>query len=197
MAACQLLGGMSSLLRSLLVSVVSPLAFVASCGALVLPAMRLADPLTHEPLDVPPAGPFPVLVVDRNEPRIVMLDAPHATPSLPSGATFLIPEGLVRQFEEFLWKVDPATPERDSSWALDVEQLEPGKQRIELYLMGDGYRGTVYDATARSVKLLHWKIAGPGFAFVIALVLALPLNVALWLGALLFVRRHRATIRGA
>jgi len=30
-------------------------------------------------------------------------------------------------------------PHRDSGWVIRVRPLEPGRQRIELFLMGDGY----------------------------------------------------------
>jgi hypothetical protein len=56
-----------------------------------------------------------------------------------------------------------------------------------LCLVNDGYFGSVYEATATTIRPMYRKITGPGFAFVFG-GLALLMNTALWIAIALLVR---------
>ena len=175
-----------SLRRFSLVGILLPLAFVGSCVALIPPAFRLADPLTRDRLETPSAEPFPILVLEGDNARVIMVEDLRNIPPLPVGATYLVPsnkEASVQRAINANWP-----PELNNSWVLKVERPEPSQQKIELYLIGDGYWGGAYDATERTVNPRYRKRAGPGFAF-IALPCALTMNAALWgVGWLSFAR---------
>jgi hypothetical protein len=180
--------------RPRLIAIVVPLCFVASCGAFLLPAARVTDPLTHKPFNR--AWPFPILIVKGNEARVLHEDH-YQPPILGEGETFLVPAGKADAFERALNDARP--PGRDSAWVLRVDQTAADRQRIELYLMGDGYSGSVYEATRLSVTPLYSKLTGPAFSFVFAGV-ALVMNLVLWgtVGGMVAVVRRwrRASPRG-
>jgi hypothetical protein len=48
-----------------------------------------------------------------------------------------------------------------------VKPLEPGKQEIDLELIGDGIYGVVYEASNERIVPLRTRLAGPGFAFIV------------------------------
>src|SRR5262249_11111776 len=74
----------------------------------------------------------------------------------------------------------PSPNGRGASWLIDVRELSPERQRIQLELFGDGIYGLVYDATVREIVPISLRLTGPGFVFAVLLV-----NVALW-GSVLF-----------
>jgi hypothetical protein len=151
-------------------------AFLGTCSALLRPAARIADPMTHHPF---PGGldlQFPVLVVDGVHGVVHLMKPPYAPPVLTAGQTFLIPRG--------------ATP--GGHWNLEVENIAPDRQRVELYRVDDGYSGGVYEATRTTVRPLYRKITGPGFAFVFGGI-ALAINMIGWLLAALIFRAVRLT----
>ena len=155
-----------------------PVAFVSSCVCLIQPAARLADPMTHSPVDDDRShSPFPVVAVTGDGAWVNMVEDPHNVPPPPTGATYLIPLERARSIERYLREHD--TVHRKSSWVLRVKALSSDRQRVELFLLGDGYWGGVYDATSTSITPQYRKIAGPGFGFVFG-PLALLLNSALW-----------------
>jgi hypothetical protein len=179
--------------RKLLVGSVLTVAFAGSGIGFLRPAARLADPMTHKPLDGSFQEPFPVLVVEGDKARISMLQDPHTIPRPPNGASYLVPLGKERVLERYVNEHERA--QHDSGWVLNVKRSAPDRQRIELYLMGDGYWGGAYDATPETVTPQYRKITGPGFAFIVG-AYSLVMNVILWgVAALvvgLFVRRNRA-----
>jgi hypothetical protein len=59
------------------------------------------------------------------------------------------------------------TPTRGTSWRLRVRPIEPGQQRIDLELLGDGIYGVEYEADQEMVIPLKTRLAGPGFAFIV------------------------------
>lgn len=179
-------------MRAFLTVVLIAVSFIGSCGALLLPALRLTDSWTHVPLDRTPSQGFPVLVIKGEEPRIVMAGDPRNLPPLAVGETFLVPDGKERAFHEVINADAPVG--RDSSWILRVDRLAPGRQRIELYLMGDGFSGGVYEATHTAVTPLYRKHTGPGFSWIFGTA-ALAMNVVLWsiaFGGLAVFRRWRS-----
>jgi hypothetical protein len=167
--------------RTTLIGILLPIAFVGSCAVLTPAAMRLADPLTHRSVETRSPEPFPILIVSGDGPRVRMVEDLRNVPALPEGATYLVTPGQEDSFQRAL---NESWPDRnESGWVLKVEQTAPDRQRIQLYLMGDGYWGGAYDATADSVTPRYRKTTGPGFAF-IAVAVALGINTALWgLGA--------------
>jgi hypothetical protein len=179
--------------RQVLHAVLGSLAFVSSCAALMVPAFPLAEPTTHTGLDLGQPSDFPILLVEGDTPRVLKLSDPHHIPALPPGAAYLVPEGKDAAFQQYF--NDHFDRARDVGWVLKVHRLGPERQRIELFLMGDGWWGGAYDATATTVTPLYRKLTGPGFAFVV-MGLAMLANLAIWgIGALIYagVRRlHRA-----
>lgn len=175
--------------RQVLHAVLGCLAFVGSCTGLMVPAFPLAEPRTHKPLDLGPPIDFPILVVEGDTPRVLQLADPHKIPALPPGATYLVPEGKEAAFQQYF--NDQFDPARDAGWVLKVHRTGPDRQRIELFLMGDGFWGGVYDAEATRVTPLYRKLTGPGFAFDV-MGLAMLLNLAIWgIGALIYARVQR------
>jgi hypothetical protein len=144
--------------------VFAPIAFIGSCIAMIPPALHLTDSMTHVALDDAVQTPFPVVVVNGDQARVVMTETPRDVPPPPAGASFLIPLDQVERVERQLREQD--TVHRDSPWVLRVKQISPDRQKIELFLSGDGFRGGVYEATANTVIAQYRKVTGPGFAFV-------------------------------
>lgn len=179
--------------RMLLLGGVLTVAFAGSCIGFLGPAAHLADPLTHRPLDGSFQEPFPVLVVEGDKASVGMLQDPHRIPRPPNGASYLVPLGKERALERYVNEHERA--KHDSGWVLNVKRPAPDRQRIELYLMGEGYWGGAYDATAETVTPQYRKITGPGFAFIVG-AYSLVMNVILWgvaaIVVWLFARRNRA-----
>ena len=174
--------------RALIGTILVWIGFLGSCAALLEPARRLADPMTHRALSATDVQRFPLVVVREGRPELIMLTDLRQAPALPAGATFLIPSGKEKSFEQYLY--DHAPHGRDSSWVIHVDRMSATNQRIELYLFGDGYWGGAYDATASSITPLYRKITGPGFAFIVG-GLATLMNLALWAGGRTVVRAAR------
>ena len=181
--------------RVILFGIALPVAFAGSCFALTLPAMRLADPLTRHPVETRSPERFPILIVSGDNARVLMLEDPGKLPPLPEGATYLVPDGREESVQRAINEQWPK--DFDSSWVVEVERHGPDRQHIRLYLIGDGYWGGAYDATASSVTPRYRKSTGPGFAFIGA-GLACLVNATLWgLGAVILrtARRRRAARR--
>jgi hypothetical protein len=117
-----------------------------------------------------------------------MTDTPRNVPPPPAGASYLVPLDQVERIERELREHD--TAQRDSAWVLRVKQMSPDRQRIELFRLGDGTSGGVYEATANTATAQYRKVAGPGFAFVFGPV-AFALNTVLWGAGLWVFRRSR------
>jgi hypothetical protein len=141
--------------------------------------------MTAVPVRSHPSTPFLVVVMTDNMPSVARLNAPYLAPKLSAGSSFLIPDGQEDAVEEQL-NVS-ANPGGDGAWELRVRSLSAGRQRIELCLVNDGYFGSVYEATATTIRPMYRKITGPGFAFVFG-GLALLMNTALWIAIALLVR---------
>lgn len=177
--------------RELRTAVLVSLAFVGSCILLTPASLVFTDPLTHTRVDQGVRIPFPILVMHEDEPQVLMVEDLHQIPALAAGTTYLVPEGKERDIEQYLNVHQP--PAGDSGWVLKVERLAPDRQRIEVFLMGDGYFGGAYDATPHGVTPRYRKLTGPGFAL-IAIGVALAMNASLWgVGALVVaaIRRWR------
>ena len=119
---------------------------------------------------------------------------PQKIPQPPDGASYLVPAGKERSLIEYLNEHDRVHAP-DSEWVLDVKRFAPDRQRIELYIFGDGWWGGVYDVTGESVTPRYRKRTGPGFALVLG-ACALMMNVLTWgvlaFGVRLFKQRARA-----
>ena len=168
--------------------------FLGSCVGFLRPAAKLADPMTHWPVDHQNLrGPFPVVVVRENEAWVEQPNDPHSVPPPPPGASYLIPLDRVRDIERYLRDHDAV--HKESDWFLNVTSLSPDRQKVELILLGDGYWGGVYEATATTVSPLYRKVTGPGFSFIVG-CLAILMNVAAWVlvvaGTWLYRRKRYA-----
>jgi hypothetical protein len=171
-----------------------PLLFMGSCVALIPAGMKIADPLTIEPIGRWDGTRFPVVLMTGDTPRVVFMTkaSDFAVPP-PAGSSYLIPSGKDRAVEAALNRQRP--PDVGGRWVLHVARPSPDRQKIELYSMNDGYRGGGYEATNTTVTPRYRKITGPGFGCVAGGV-AILINAALWsLAALVFrvVRRGRAS----
>jgi hypothetical protein len=158
-------------------AVLVPVAFLGSCVSMIPVATQLTDSMTLAPVDQAYSFPFPILVIRGTEASVEEIDHPHDIPPPPVGASYLVPGGQAKAVERYLREHDSIHPK--SAWVLRVAPTSSERQRIELFLMGDGYWGGVYEATATSIAPLYRRITGPGYAFVFG-PLALGLNVALW-----------------
>jgi hypothetical protein len=138
--------------------------------------MRIADPMTHHPVESTSA-PFLLVVVRGDEAWVARVDDPAHVPSAPEGASYLVPEAKRWSLQGYLDAHEKRAP--DTSWVLRAETIAPGRQRIELYVVGDGFSGGVYEATASTAWPLYRKSTGPGFAFVVG-PLALAMNCITW-----------------
>ena len=169
--------------------------FVASCTGFIGPAADLVDPMSHCPVDAKNLEdlPFPVLVVKGDEAWVERPSNPHSAGPPPPGASYLIPLDRTREIERYLRDHD--TVHRKSGWVLNVTSVSANRQNVELFLMGDGYWGGAYEATATTITPLYRKVAGPSFAIVFGSV-ALMMNVSAWAvvlgGAWLYRRRRYA-----
>jgi hypothetical protein len=170
---------------------IAPVAFMTSCVGFIPPALRLADPMTHRSVDQENRhGPFPV-VVNGDQAWVAMPEDPQNVPPPPSGASYLVPLERTRSIEQYLRDHD--TEHRKSGWVLRARALSAHHQRIELFLMGDGYWGGAYEATSTTISPLYRKITGPGFALIFG-PLALVLNSVAWAivgGGIWLFRRGR------
>lgn len=175
-------------LKSLMITVVAAVLFMGSCVAMLPVAVRLADPMTRQPLDSSDGSPFPILVVTGATGRVEMLGNPRQRPVPPPGSTYLVPPGKSEEIEQYLWRHEPRR-DGDGSWTLRVEERSPALQRIELLWSGDGFSGGVYDAESTRVTPLYRKLTGPGFAFMFG-PLAIALNLGLWALVRFLWRRH-------
>ena len=120
-----------------------------------------------------------------------MPEDPHNVPPPPPGGSYLLPLERTRSIEQYLRDHD--TEHREAGWVLRAEGLSADRQRIELFLLGDGYWGGVYEATSTTVTPLYRKITGPGFALIFGF-LALMLNAVAWTivgRAIRLLRRRR------
>ena len=171
----------STLLRAILL----PLLFLGTCSLLLRPAERQAAPMTYTTLDSLRGQPFPVLLMTGNMPRILLETDPRTSPVAPQGSSYLVPPSRVRETER--WINDHEQPRPDGTWVLRVDELAPGRQRIELDHVNDGYAGSVYEATPTSIRPLQRRFTGPGFAFLVG-GRAFVMNAVLWLAAWLVVR---------
>lgn len=155
-------------------------------------ALRLANAFATSPWN--PAIDARVLLLwpDRIELQPIS-DLSDFSPRAPNaGYTFLVPPGRQPWVTEQL-RAYP-TPTRGTSWRLRVTPLEPGKQEIDLELLGDGIYGVVYEANSERVTPLKTRLAGPGFAFIVFGTDVLG-SVLLLLIVLLFRRFVRPSIR--
>ena len=161
------------------------LLFLGSCAGMVPVSMLALDPLTRSPIgDL--AEPFPVAVVAAEGASVKMVKSANGFGDPGGGQSYLIPDGQDGATERQLRERDPLG-NRHASWVLRVRRLSVSRQRIELYRLGDGFWGGVYDATATQITPLYRKVTGPGFAFVSG-PLALGLNLGLW-GMFWLIRR--------
>ncbi len=170
-------------------------AFMASCAGFLQPALQLADPLTHRPIEHDSrGGGFPVVVVHGDQAWVAMPEDPWNIPPPPTGASYLVPLDRTASIEQYLREND--TEHRDSGWVLRVEALSANRQRIELFLMGDGYWGGVYEATSTAVTPLYRKVTGPGFALIFG-PLSFLLNSVAWVivGGCFWLFRGRSAAR--
>jgi hypothetical protein len=116
--------------------------------------------MTRRPLDSSFDPVFPVLVFREGIARVEMLLDPHAPPSLKAGESYLVPSGAERAVQAAISRVD------GRPWILRVSPLETGVQRIELFVMNDGYWGGAYVATSSHIRAEYLKRTGPGFVFI-------------------------------
>lgn len=127
-------------LKNLMITVVAAVLFMGSCVAMLPVAVRLADPMTRQPLDSSDASPFPVLVVTGATGRVEMLGNPRQRPEPPPGL--------------------------DVSGAAREEPGDPGISLAARAAKGWGWfldskgRGTIADAPAHTVALVRRRILG-------------------------------------
>jgi hypothetical protein len=156
---------------------VALLIFASFAGMLPL-SVRIADPLFTKPFDARIPSPVLMIFSDRVE---VRSDGKFSEISpRPKGSTytFSVPPSQLAWVKEQLKRAPP--PRAGSTWNLKIHQIENGKQRIEIEAQRDGIAGLIYDATPDEIVPVASRIAGPGAAFLFALI-DTGLCCALWL----------------
>ena len=147
-------------------------------GRIVLVLLVIGSLIVLFPLALRLANPFATLVYNPAiDARILLLwpdrvelqpirDLANFSPRPPNAAyTFLVPP------ERQAWVTEQlrasSTPTRGTSWRMWIKPLEPGRQEIDLELLGDGIYGVVYEASSERIVPLRTRLAGPGFAFIV------------------------------
>lgn len=156
-----------------------PLLFLATCGGLLPAGRKIADPMTHRRLDQHANAAFSIVIMTDDTARLERVQNGRIPP-LPPGSSYLIPRAYGRAVEAQL----------GPPWEVNVAELGPGRQHIEVVWVDDGYSGAGYEATASSITPRYLKITGPAFGCIFGGV-ALLLNVTLWLAASAAIRRWR------
>ncbi len=142
-----------------------PVVMIGSLVGLFPAAVRLANPFATYPWN--PAIDARILLIwpDRIELQPIRALSDFSPRSPNAKYTFLVPverqEWVTEQLRVY------STPTRSASWHMSVKRLEPGKQEIELELLGDGIYGVVYEASNEKIVPLKTRLADPGFAFIV------------------------------
>jgi hypothetical protein len=169
-------------------------ALISSFIALLPLSWRLADPFFTHPFSRDLHRKLPVLLIWPDHVEIRWFYDPSEISPRPSdaGYTFNIPPERQRWVQEQL-RTTPAPNPKKAGWVLDVKQLGPQKQQIQLELLGDGIYGLIYEATPDKILPISTRLTGPGDAFVM-----LEIQIPLWCGLWLFIwaiTRYRAARR--
>ena len=147
--------------------------FAVTVAASIPLGVRIAEPLTHLPPTWKDGRGFPVLVLRGNTVRIAYLRDSSNSATLRPGETYLVPLSQQAAIAKQLFETD------GRSWVLNVSSHSPTSQRVELFILNDGYWGGGYLATSTAVDPLYWKITGPGFTMIFGGI-AVAIAAGLW-----------------
>lgn len=163
---------------ALLRAIASAALFLATLPLFLAPSARLADPMTILDVRALPGHRFPIVIVTADAPRVVLERVPWHIAPPPRGSSYLV--GAAHSAESQR-RLNAALAGADAgSWRLHVEELGRDRERIELTFVQDSYDGSIYEATATSIRPLQRRFTGPGFGIVVGF-LALAMNAAAWI----------------
>ena len=139
-------------------------------------SIRVADPLFTHPFRTGWQYEYPVLLVwpDHVEMRWFH-DLSEVSPRPRDAAyTFNVAPGRQQWVEE---KVRSTRLPKgiDAGWVINIKQIGPSKQRIELEVLGDGITGMIYEAGPDAIVQLKSRLTGAGGAMII-----LGVHLLLW-----------------
>ncbi len=134
-------------------------AIVASFIVLFPLSWRIADRyfFTH-PFEASSFDPVLVLCQDHMEiRRFHELDKQGL---LGSGCTFQVSRLNQKSVEEHVHNLPSPSPKK-AGWVIRVKQLNDNRQRIDLFLMGDGIAGMIYEVRGERIIPLESRLTGP------------------------------------
>ena len=140
-------------------------------------ALRLSDPLfTHA---YERSSFDPVLLVCPDHLEILQLHEAGDSKGWANetGCTFQVAPSNPAHIEKSIHGVLSPTP-RKSGWVVHVKQAHDGRQRIDLFLLGDGVAGMIYDVQDEQITPLRTRLTGP-----LSSLIVLVCNFILWSAA--------------
>lgn len=168
-----------------------PLLLIGSFAGLFLVAIHIADFYFF-------TGPFhkewkhPVLLVWPDHVEMRWFRELSEVSPRPKDAAYTFNVAPEREAWVIHEVIHTPSPNKNAGWNIEVKQLGPSRQRIQLELIGDGISGIVYEAGNDEIVPLASRATGPGGAMII-----LFMTGCLWAGLWLVVWVGRKLWRGA
>ena len=133
-------------------------------------SIRVADPFFTHPFRTGWQYPYPILLVwpDHVEMRWVH-NVSEVSPRPKSGSYSFNVDPKRQSWVESKVRNTPS-PNGNAAWIIQVKQLGPSRQQIQLELLGDGITGILYEARPEGIVPLRLRATGPEGAFVILAV---------------------------
>jgi hypothetical protein len=144
-------------------------------------SVRVSDPLFTHPFQS--GWQHPVLLVwpDHVELRWFRELAEISPRPKGAGYTFNVVPERQRWVEQQV-RSTPLPKGVDAGWVINVKQISPSKQQIELEVLGDGITGLIYEAGPDAILPIKSRFAGPGGSLIV-LGVHLLICSAFWLVA--------------
>jgi len=144
--------------------------------------MRLGDLSFSYPFRTGWQHQYPVLLVWPNRIEMRWFHNVSEVSPIPKGAGYTFNIAPERQgWVENEVRKTPS-PNGNAAWILHVKQLAPGRQQIQLELLGDGIIGMIYEAGSDEIVPLRSRLAGPLSSLAI-----FPVPLLLWGGPWLLI----------
>jgi len=159
-------------------------------------SVRLADPFFTHPFRTGWQYQYPVLLVWPDHVEIRWFHDLSEISPRPKDAEYTFNVAPERQH----WVEQRVRSTRmpkgvDAGWVINVKQIGPSKQQIELEALGDGITGLVYEAGPDTIVPLKSRLAGAGGSMIVLIVHLLVWSSStfvVWLTLRVLVRRREA-----
>jgi hypothetical protein len=144
--------------------------------------MRLGDPLFSYPFRTGRQYQYPVLLVWPDHIEMRWFHNVSEVSPIPkdAGYTFSIAPEQQEWVENAVRKTP--SPNGNAAWIIHVKQIGPGRQQVQLELLGDGIVGMIYEARSDEIFPLRSRLAGP-----LSSLLILAVHLVLWGGSWLLI----------